>query len=458
MAIDSDPKTIIEYTIQAADFYGVPRADALRIAAAESSMGANTANYKNKDYVGTFQLGEAAAKDVGVTDRNDVKQNIFGGVAYYKQMLDANQGDRNLALASYNAGLGKVKQAGGDISKLPVETQNYVRNTPNIDLTQYGVTPSQIGSPTPSAKKASVSAFGQPLQRKQVSNVQQPNIRDLAEAQAKERLQEVAENEISSQLLNKPTAASPSMFSVSNIGSSGNVILPAAGAYGMYDLFGNDRRGGRAVIQGTASGAALGSYFGPLGAAVGAGVGTLLGGGAALMNRPPKTKKEEQRWQRLANQGLDIPDWVQDGVNIKAKDAGYRADLPSDFIGVAPTAGKSSGGIADEAGSWVNNPFAKTRDEKYLTGKDIWGYAVWAEKLGNSWMTGTPEQREAIADEALKRGLVDEAKGTINIKNDPEFWKFAESTIKNIPPSNSVRTAMTGLESGRLKPVTRPIA
>lgn len=455
MPVDKNSQNIIEYTIQAADFYGVPRADALRIAAAESSMGRNTANYKNKNYVGPFQLGEAAAKDVGVTDRNDPKQNVFGGVAYYKQMLDANQGNRDLALASYNAGLGRVRQAGGDISSLPIETQNYVKNTPKINLAKYGVTPEQEGLATVNDEF---------------------NLKETATNIAKEKLEEKAKDAITEQLFPSSSASkatlkatsqttSPSAFSIGNIGSRGNAILPAAGAYGMYDLFENKRRGGRAVIQGAASGAAMGSYFGPPGAAIGAGVGTLIGTGAMFANKPPQTKKEEKRWQKLAEQGLEVPIWVKEGIDIKAKNAGYRADLSDDFIGFAPTAGKSSGGTADEAGSWVNNPFAKTRDEKYLTGKDIWGYAVWAEKLGNSWMNTTPDKREQIADEALKRGLVNEAKGTINIKNDPEFWKFAQDLI--IAPSsqaqkmlqnNSVRTAMSALESGNIQPVSKPIA
>ncbi|MBP7148459.1 MAG: lytic transglycosylase domain-containing protein [Acidobacteria bacterium] len=74
---------------------------------------------------GVMQLMPETARVLSVADPFDAGQNIAGGSRWLRRMLDAFDGDLDLALAAYNAGEEAVRRHGG-IPPFP-ETQRYVR-------------------------------------------------------------------------------------------------------------------------------------------------------------------------------------------------------------------------------------------------------------------------------------------------------------------------------------------
>ena len=79
----------------------------------------------HKGAMGLMQLMPDTAADLGVTNAYDPEQNIRGGVAYLRQLLDKFGGNEELALAAYNAGPGAVTKYGDAVPPYR-ETQQYV--------------------------------------------------------------------------------------------------------------------------------------------------------------------------------------------------------------------------------------------------------------------------------------------------------------------------------------------
>ncbi|WP_291967588.1 lytic transglycosylase domain-containing protein [Caloramator sp.] len=79
--------------------------------------------------IGLMQLMPSTAKSLGVNPY-DALENLDGGTRYLRNLLNSFSGNKALALAAYNGGIGRMKRLGVDtveeISKMPTETRNYV--------------------------------------------------------------------------------------------------------------------------------------------------------------------------------------------------------------------------------------------------------------------------------------------------------------------------------------------
>ena len=91
-----------------------------------------------KGAMGLMQLMPATARELGVADPYDPRQNVRGGCSYLRRMLDTFDGDLELALASYNAGPSAVRRFGG----IPPyeETRQYVEKVVRLYRGDAGFT------------------------------------------------------------------------------------------------------------------------------------------------------------------------------------------------------------------------------------------------------------------------------------------------------------------------------
>ncbi len=115
--------TLDDYFQEASEIYGVPLSLLKAVAKAESDFNPNVVS--SAGAVGIMQLMPATAKELGVQNIYDVKENIMGGAKELSSLLKRYHGDLTLTLAGYNAGIGNVQKYGG----VPPfqETQNYIK-------------------------------------------------------------------------------------------------------------------------------------------------------------------------------------------------------------------------------------------------------------------------------------------------------------------------------------------
>lgn len=74
---------------------------------------------------GLMQLMPATARDYGVSDAYDARQNVLAGAMHLRRLLDQFDQDVSLALAAYNAGAAAVNRYGRRVPPF-AETMAYV--------------------------------------------------------------------------------------------------------------------------------------------------------------------------------------------------------------------------------------------------------------------------------------------------------------------------------------------
>lgn len=106
------------------------------IGKAESDFRPNLTSHAGA--MGIMQIMPATAKEYGVTNPYDPRQNIMAGAREISELLQKYNGDLELSLAGYNAGMGNVAKYGG----VPPfrETRNYIKK-----VTEYLKTPIHTG-------------------------------------------------------------------------------------------------------------------------------------------------------------------------------------------------------------------------------------------------------------------------------------------------------------------------
>lgn len=110
--------------LAAADKYQIDPNLVRRVMRVES--GGNPRALSSKGAIGPMQLMPGTARDLGVDPWNP-EQNIDGGTKYLAQQI--RKFGTEGGLAAYNGGPGRFEKMGRDISRMPAESQDYVRKT-----------------------------------------------------------------------------------------------------------------------------------------------------------------------------------------------------------------------------------------------------------------------------------------------------------------------------------------
>lgn len=117
------PEDLDELLEQASRKHGVPVNLLTAVVAVESGFRADAVSPAGA--IGLMQLMPATARDMGVLDPFDPRQNVEGGARYLAFLLKHFKSEE-LALAAYNAGPGRVARAGG-VPDFP-ETRAYIES------------------------------------------------------------------------------------------------------------------------------------------------------------------------------------------------------------------------------------------------------------------------------------------------------------------------------------------
>jgi hypothetical protein len=113
----------------------------------QTESGYNRRALSNKGAIGLMQLMPMTAKLLRVSDPWNAEENVRGGTAYLRQLLDRFQGRLEWAVAAYNAGPGAVERHRG----IPPyrETRDYVRRV--LALYQGDIQMARVTTASPGA-------------------------------------------------------------------------------------------------------------------------------------------------------------------------------------------------------------------------------------------------------------------------------------------------------------------
>jgi soluble lytic murein transglycosylase-like protein len=100
-------------------------------AVVQVESGFNPSAYSPKGAMGLMQLMPGTAREFGVRHPFNPEENVRGGVAYLRQLLDRYDNNEELALAAYNAGPSAVDKHGQTVPPYR-ETRNYVSKVNGI--------------------------------------------------------------------------------------------------------------------------------------------------------------------------------------------------------------------------------------------------------------------------------------------------------------------------------------
>ena len=102
--------------------FGVEKALIRAVIKAESDF--NPRAKSRSGAVGLMQLLPSTARELGVRDLYDPRDNITGGTRYLAMLLDRYDGNLKSALAAYNWGPGNIEKTP---DQLPGETEQYIQ-------------------------------------------------------------------------------------------------------------------------------------------------------------------------------------------------------------------------------------------------------------------------------------------------------------------------------------------
>jgi hypothetical protein len=364
--------------------------------------------FKNKGYKGTY-------------DPFNPEQNVNIASDYYKQLLDKYNGNTTLAAAAYNAGPGAVDKYGG----IPpyAETKEHVKDVapenPLKTIVKNKIQDKVIDSVFSSAPSSSTAT---PIGSMMDGSTMMSD---------------------GSVLPMSPTGLEPTTSLFEAPGLGGQILGGAAALKGGYDSVNAWQHGGSGRAGLTQLGAGLGTMVGgPLGSAVGAVGGNLLGYGmqgdgwknnATLVALGPigwtalaakkfglihqTTKQAQQeRWSGLANDNKD--------PNLQAA---YLANHPEGDDGIW-----KDGKYAGQKWSFEKaNDLAKTGNDFNLAFGSV-------QAGGDDWLTLTPDVQQKITNKAAQEGLYYSKKGDILVNDKERFKQIKDEVIGgNMTPEDT---------------------